>query len=113
MKFGNVCGDSSLDSLARLGNGVRSRRCSSYDTTGGNADNWPVYAGETVTLADIVGPGAIRHIWMTTKEANMNLRGMVLRMYWDGEKTPSVQCPLGDFFGLGHAKAYSYISAPL
>lgn len=104
---------SSLSDLARLRPGIRSRRWSSYDTTGGNADNWPIPAGETVTLGHTEGPGCIRHIWMTTRETDNNLRRLVLRFYWDGEETPSVLCPLGDFFGLGHAKATYFESLPL
>jgi len=102
-----------MTSLASLGNGIKSRRCSSYDTTGGNADFWTIHMGETLTLADISGSGSIRHIWMTTFEGKMNLRGLVLRIYWDGEVTPSIQCPLGDFFGMGHGQEYSFNSAPL
>ena len=113
MVFRNANMSGAMEGLAKLGDGIKSRRCSSYDTHGGNADNWPIPAGDTITLADISGHGAIRHIWMTTSEKNMNLRGLILRMYWDGEKSPSIQCPLGDFFGLGHAKAYSFVSAPL
>ena len=106
-------GRSSLAGLARLGEGVRSRRWSSFDTTGGNADNWPIPAGKTVTLGEGSGPGCVRHIWMTTSEADNNLRRLILRMYWDGEETPSVLCPIGDFFGLGHAKATYWQSLPL
>ncbi len=51
---------------------------------------------ETFTLAEIDGPGVIQHIWITT--APENWRRLVLRMYWDGEDTPSVEAPLGDFF---------------
>ena len=102
-----------LDDLAVLGTGVRSRRWSSFDRTGGNADSWPIAAGQTVVLGETASPGCIRHIWMTTAEDDSNLRRLVLRMYWDGEDTPSVLCPLGDFFGLGHAKATYYESLPL
>ncbi len=106
-------GNGALRNIARLQSGVRSRRWSSFDRTGGNADRWPIRAGETVTLGETVSPGCIRHIWMTTSEQNNNLRALVLRMYWDGEERPSVACPLGDFFGLGHAKATYYQSLPL
>ena len=106
-------GMTSLANLAKLGKGVKSRRFSSYDNTGGNADWWNIKAGETVVLAEMAGAGAVRHIWMTTREDDHNLRGLVLRMYWDGEETPSVQCPLGDFFGLGHGKATYFTSLPL
>ena len=106
-------GTTSLGGLSRLGSGIRSRRWSSYDRTGGNADQWPVPAGETAVLGETDAAGCIRHIWMTTSEDNNNLRRLVLKFYWDGEDTPSVLCPVGDFFGLGHAKAAYYSSVPL
>src|SRR5437867_1336942 len=59
------------------------------------------------------GPGCVKHLWMTTDVAEFTLRGLVLRMYWDGERTPSVQCPLGDFYGAGHAKGQYLTSLPL
>ncbi len=56
--------------------------------------------GQTVTLMDAEGPGAITHIWMTLGQ---NIpRQVVLRMYWDGETEPSVEAPISDFFGVGH-----------
>ena len=70
-----------------------------------------VKAGETVTLADVKGPGVIRHIWITVKEEA--LRSCVLRFTWDGEKTPSVEVPLGDFFALGHGKRAKVFSMPV
>lgn len=54
--------------------------------------------GETYTIADIAGPGAIQHIWMTPTG---NWRFSILRMYWDNEKDPSVETPVGDFFCMG------------
>jgi len=57
--------------------------------------------GETLTLADIDGSGAIQHIWMT---AGRDWRLSILRVYWDGETTPSIECPLGDFFCMGLGK---------
>ncbi len=59
-----------------------------------------IKAGETAALADIAGPGAIQQIWMTPTG---NYRFSILRIYWDGEATPSVECPIGDFF----ASAYT------
>ncbi len=55
-------------------------------------------AGKTFTLADIKGSGAIQHIWMTPTG---NWRFSILRLYWDGETTPSVEVPVGDFFAAG------------
>lgn len=53
---------------------------------------------QTFVMADIQGPGAIQHIWMTPTGNN---RLNIIRMYWDGEETPSVECPVGDFFATG------------
>jgi len=58
-----------------------------------------IKAGSTVTLAEVAGSGAIQHIWLTTDEKWW--RASVLRMYWDNESEPSVEVPLGDFFGMG------------
>ena len=106
-------GMTSLGNLAKLGTEVRSRRWSSYDQTGGNADSWIVPAETTLVLGEMESPGCIKHIWMTTRQDDNNLRRLVLRIYWDGEITPSVLCPLGDFFGLGHATATYFESLPL
>jgi len=54
--------------------------------------------GETFTIAEIEGSGAIQHIWMTPTG---NWRFSIIRIYWDDEKTPSVEAPLGPFFGMG------------
>lgn len=55
-----------------------------------------IQPGETATLADIAGPGAIQSIWMTP--ANVANRDVILRFYWDDQQRPSVEAPLGDFF---------------
>jgi Protein of unknown function (DUF2961) len=90
-----------LDGLANLSEAV-SRRASSADPTGGNADWVEVKAKATVTLAEIKGAGSIRHIWFTINSPSpFHLRELVLRMYWDGETDPSVEVPIGDFFGTG------------
>ena len=52
--------------------------------------------GETVTLCDIKGPGTIRHIWMTMKPDPETLRSCVVRIWWEGQKHPSIECPVGD-----------------
>jgi len=69
-----------------------------------------VNSGETFTLADIDGPGAIQQIWMTPTG---NWRFSILRIYWDGEATPSVECPLGDFFGMGWGVYAPLVSMPI
>ena len=65
-----------------------------------------VEAGETLTLADVTGSGVIRHIWLTPTG---DWRSQILRIYWDGCETPSVECPLGDFFACGWG-SYAQVS---
>src|SRR5215471_15941186 len=66
------------------------KRSSSYDRTGANADMRPVATDES-----------------------FHLKKLVLRVYWDGESAPSVEAPMGDFFGLGLGEYFLYASAPL
>jgi len=105
-----------LAALPRLKDFVAGRE-SSHDRTGGNQDGQqanPILPGEVRELARIDGPGAITHIWMTiSSHDRVHLRNLVLRMYWDGEEGPSVEVPVGDFFGLGHARYYQYACLPI
>ncbi|OGO50577.1 MAG: hypothetical protein A2148_04840 [Chloroflexi bacterium RBG_16_68_14] len=106
-------GLSSLADLPRLRD-ARRRRASSYDTSGGNADFWLLQPGETRTLAQIEGPGCVRHIWVTlASRESAYPRRSVLRMYWDGAPTPCVEVPTGDFFGIGHGIVKEFWSLPL
>jgi len=57
-----------------------------------------IQPGEVFTMAEINGPGAIQHIWMTPTG---NWKFSILRVYWDDEAEPSIECPVGDFFGMG------------
>jgi Protein of unknown function (DUF2961) len=78
------------------------KRVSSYDLSGGNDDFRQIEPGGTLTILDADGPGTITHIWMTlASRETYHLKKLVLRMYWDNESSPSVESPLGDFFGLG------------
>ena len=92
-------------------------RQSSFDPSGGNADgrqDWPIQPGETREMAKIDGAGAVTHIWVTiASEDPHHLKNLVLRMYWDGEASPSVETPIGDFFGLGHGQYYQYSALPI
>jgi len=89
-------------------------RESSHDVTGGNADSWAFKPGQTRQIADLQGPGAITHLWFTLGSREPGFyRKVVIRIYWDDEKTPSVECPIGDFFGLGHGQYYRYSCAPI
>ncbi len=90
------------------------KRVSSYDRTGGNGDARSIASGETLTLLDESGPGLISHVWVTiASDDPHHLKALVLRMYWDGEATPSVETPIGDFFGLGLGDYHLYQSLPL
>jgi hypothetical protein len=103
----------SLGDLPRLRDCKR-KRFSSWDTSGGNADSWPFEKNENKILADIKGAGCIRHIWMTIgSNEEFHPRKCLLRMYWDGEKQPSVEVPVGDFFGVGHGLYREFWSIPL
>jgi len=91
----------------------KTKRISSYDVTGGNADRRQLEPGEKVTLARIKGAGCITHIWFTLASNDRNyLRNAILRMYWDGERSPSVEAPIGDFFCVGHGAVSSFNSLP-
>jgi hypothetical protein len=67
--------------------------------------------GETVVLVSAEGPGVIRRIWLTVRGRVPLLRGLVVRMYWDGQDWPSVEAPLQDFFGLPFARQVPFQSA--
>lgn len=104
---------SPLGELARIRN-VTTRRASSWDRTGGNMDFLVIQPGEMATLADIQGAGCINHIWCTHAcEQPDYLRRAVLRARWDGEEAYSIDVPLGDFFGIGHAQTVNFSSLPL
>lgn len=105
-----------LFSLATIKKGIRSKRISSYDTTGGNNDRFEsIKPGEKRTLFDVRGAGVINHIWITIAPDPGTLKrdDLVIRMYWDGNSEPSVHSPLGSFFGQGWNEWYTFQSQPL
>lgn len=103
-----------LDNISKI-NTNTSHRFSSYDKTGGNDDWVSIPAGSKHTLARISGSGKITHIWITTlaEQDKLMRRNMVIRMFWDGQEHPSVEAPIGDFFGQGWALNYNFVSMPL
>ena len=108
-----MIGKTSLASLPQLRD-CTSHRVSSYDASGGNADSWRIEPGAPKTIAEIDGPGCLKHLWMTLGiKSEDYTRRIVLRMYWDGCKQPSVECPIGDFFGLGHGMRKNFVTLPL
>ncbi len=97
--------------LARL-KPYRAERSSSYDRTGGNADWVTIEPGKTVPILETKGAGIVTHIWCTISSSEQfHLKKLVLRAYWDDESTPSVEAPIGDFFGLGLGDYFLYESA--
>ena len=103
-------GPEELLALARLRE-YKTRRSSSWDRTGGNNDAVPVEPGKAATLLDATGAGVVTHLWFTINSPDpMHLKNLVLRAWWDGESTPSVEVPIGDFFGLGLGEYFVYQS---
>jgi len=89
----------------------RNGRSSSWDRTGGNGDAVPVEPGATAKLLELDGAGVVTHIWFTINSPDpMHLKNLVLRAWWDGEDAPSVEAPIGDFFGLGLGEYFVYQS---
>jgi Protein of unknown function (DUF2961) len=87
------------------------KRVSSFDRSGGNADYRTIAPDQTLTVLDADGPATLTHIWITLSSPEAyHLKKLVLRMYWDNETTPSVETPLGDFFGLGLGDYYTWES---
>ncbi len=73
-----------------------------------------VNTGQTAVLMDVKGPGIIQHMWLVENIHGENMdRGMVIRMYWDGEETPSVECPALEFFAVGHGRVGQVNSLPV
>ena len=103
------------DLLSQLGQhqNYTSKRISSYDRTGGNNDRLSIEPGKTAVLAEIKGPAAIHHIWITISAEPFYGRKIILRMYWDEEESPSVEVPIGDFFGVGHGLNRNFSSLPI
>jgi len=94
----NFTGEKGRGGMAKLGEGSASNAARDLGLGWKVNPFIKIAKGETFTLAEIDGSGAIHHIWMTPTG---NWRFSILRIYWDDEKDPSVECPVGDFFGMG------------
>ncbi len=105
--------DTSLDSRAvtfENPTGERGAGGASHNSRKG-APSRRFEAGESVTIADIAGPGVVRHIWMTFPPAPPEvMRGLSLDVYYNGAREPSVSVPCLDFFGLPHGRPVPYAS---
>ena len=106
----NFTGEKGKGGMATLEEGVHGKQAREL------GQGWKVNpfvwieGGQTVTLGEIEGPGAIQHIWMTPTG---NWRHTILRFYWDNEKEPSVEVPVGDFFGMGWGEYAPLNSLPI
>ncbi|RLD73030.1 MAG: hypothetical protein DRJ29_03125 [Bacteroidetes bacterium] len=112
----SLLAQSALENITTIKQGVKSKRISSFDRSGGNNDRFENIApGETRTLAEIDGAGTINHIWITiSPEApGLNRSDIIFRIYWDGNEYPSVESPIGPFFGQGWDETYPWASLPL
>ncbi len=100
-----------IPGYARRAN-YQTRKQSSFDRTGGNEDFWHIAPGESLDVFQSEGPGIITHIWFTINSRSPHhLKELVMRMYWDGNSRPSVEVPIGDFFGLNLGDYFLYQSA--
>jgi hypothetical protein len=93
----NFTGEKGKGGMAEQGTGAQAAR---YLGRGWKVSpSVRVEAGQTFEMASIEGPGAIQHIWLTP--AGVAWRSIILRVYWDDQQWPSVECPVGDFFACG------------
>lgn len=100
-----------IPGYARMPN-HQTRKQSSFDRTGGNEDFWHIPPGESLDVFQSEGPGIITHVWFTINSRSPHhLKELVLRMFWDGNSRPSVEVPIGDFFGLNLGDYFLYQSA--
>ncbi|BDA80595.1 hypothetical protein LPTSP3_g35250 [Leptospira kobayashii] len=110
----SMLGAQSWENQIWLPKNYKSERISSYDRSGGNDDFIVIPKNSKVTIANISGAGVIKHIWFTLASKDpMIRRNAILRIYWDKNLHPSVEVPLGDFFGQGWGEEYILNSLPL
>ncbi len=103
----NFTGEKGKGGMAELGEGTATNAARDLGRGWKVNPYIRIKPGETFTLADITGPGAIQHIWITPQG---KWRDLIIRLYWDGESNPSVECPLGDFFACGWG-TYSHVNS--
>lgn len=106
----NFTGEVGKGGMADLGNGTGSHAARELGQGWKVSPSVKIEAGQTFTLAEIDGSGVIQHIWMTPTG---NWRFSILRVYWDDEKEPSIEVPVGDFFGMGWGEYAPLNSLPV
>jgi len=106
--------DPRLDARAATFENPTGARGAGGSAAGGRkgAPNRELAVGERVVLADIDGPGVVRHVWMTFLPARPErMRALYLEVFYDGAAEPSISVPCLDFFGLPHGRPVAYHSA--
>ena len=106
----NFVGKKGEGGMAELGKGTGSHAARELGKGWKVSPSVKIAPGEVFTIAEIQEQGAIQHIWMTPTG---NWRFSILRFYWDGEKEPSVEVPVGDFFGMGWGQYAPLNSLPI
>ncbi|MCX5758431.1 MAG: DUF2961 domain-containing protein, partial [Candidatus Hydrogenedentes bacterium] len=107
-------GGALLDAVTHTPDFTSRRESSSAPDLDKNGDSKSIGPGQTITLGELEGPGVITHFWCTVGMYDPFYgRSLVVRIYWDGLGKPSVEAPLGDFFGVGHGAWTSYTSLPV
>src|ERR1039458_9482672 len=101
----NLTGEKGKGGMATEGTGAQPAR--DLGQTWKISPSIKIEPKKVFTLAEIQGPGAVQHIWMTPAG---NFRFSIVRMYWDGETTPSVEVPVGDLFACGWGR-YAQVSS--
>ncbi len=110
----SLLADDPLAEITRHIEGKARRASSGLFDPESNADAYHIAAGETVELTRLKGPGEIRHIWFTIAGQDRRWpRTLVLRIYWDGAKVPSVETPIGDFFAAGNGTRANVNTLPI
>ena len=103
-----------LDALTKEQNYEARRASSSAEDLESNGDARTIMPGKTLVLLDADGPGILTHFWNTIAAFDpFSGRSVVLRIYYDNNEFPSVQAPLGDFFGVGHGVNKTFTSLPV
>lgn len=103
----NFTGEKGKGGMAKLGEGAASHEARDLGQGYKVSPYVIIEPGETFTMAEIDGPGAVQHIWLTPTG---NWRFYILRFYWDDEEEPSVEVPVGDFFGMGWGE-YAHLNS--
>ena len=103
----NFTGEKGKGGMSKLGEGAASHAARELGQGWKVSPFINIEPGETFTLAEIDGSGSIQHIWMTPTG---NWRFYIIRFYWDDEKEPSVEVPVGDFFGMGWGE-YAHLNS--